>query len=82
MSNVIKCQDCVYYDVQKKFSPRGEKDAWYGWCSKKSIYPHKAPDGQVIPDLVQRAAEDEPIAQPFIVQGNKVQISCTDVVRK
>ena len=80
--NNVKCQDCVFYDGQQKFTPRGPKDAWYGWCAKKSVYPFKAPDGQVIPEGVQRASEDEPIAKPFIVHGGKVQIACADVVKK
>lgn len=82
MSNTVKCQDCVHYDPQSKFTPKGPKEAWYGWCAKKSVYPHKAPDGQVIPDGVRRASEDDPIAKPFIVQGSKVQVDCTDVVKK
>jgi hypothetical protein len=82
MSNTIKCQDCVYYDPQFKFTPKGLKEAWYGWCTKKSIYPHKTPDGQIIPEGVQRVSEDEPIAKPFIVDGSKILISCTDAVKK
>lgn len=80
--NTVKCRDCVHYDPQSKFTPRGPKEAWYGWCAAKSVYPHKAPDGQVIPDGVTRADAEAPIAKPFIVQGDAVQTSCTSVVKK
>lgn len=80
--NNVKCRDCVHYDPQSKFTPRGPKDAWYGWCAAKSVYPHKAPDGQVIPDGVQRADAEQPIAKPFIVQGDAVQTGCTNVVKR
>lgn len=80
--NTVKCRDCVHYDAQSKFTPRGPKEAWYGWCTAKSVYPHKAPDGQVIPDGVTRADAEDPIAKPFIVQGDAVQTSCTSVVKK
>ena len=82
MSNSTKCMNCVFYDPQQKFTGRGFKDAWYGWCAKKSVYPFKAPSGQVIPPDVQRATEEEPIAKPFIVEGNKVRLDCTDMVKK
>lgn len=82
MSNTIKCQDCVFYDGQQKFTQAGQKPAWYGWCAKKSIYPFKAPDGQVIPPDAMRADEEDPIAKPFIVQGSKVRVDCTDVIKK
>lgn len=80
--NTVKCRDCVHYDPQAKFTPRGPKEAWYGWCAAKSVYPRKAPDGQVIPDGVTRADAEAPIAKPFIVQGDAVQTSCTSVVKK
>lgn len=78
--NKTKCEDCVHYDPQKKFSPKGERDSWYGWCKEKSIYPHTAPDGQTIPLGVKRAAEGER-PNPVIVYGIKVKVGCTDVIK-
>lgn len=80
--NNVRCMDCIHYDPRFKFTPRGEREAFYGWCKVKSIYPHTAPDGVVIPPDVRRAEPDEPIAKPFIVEGKKVVTHCTDIVRK
>lgn len=80
--NQVKCGECAFFDQQYKFTPVGPRPAWLGWCSKKSVYPHRTPDGKTIPDGVQRAGEDEPICKPFIVEAGKVVVSCTDVVRK
>ena len=80
--NKLKCSDCVFYDQQYKFSPTGPRPAWYGWCSKKSLYPHRAPDGMVIPPDAERVGEDEAIAKPFIVDGARVITACTDAVKK
>jgi hypothetical protein len=80
--NTIKCGDCVFFDQREKFTPRGPKPAWYGWCAKKSIYPHRAPDGMVIPEGATRAAEDATMSSPVIVDPKKAVVTCTEVVRK
>lgn len=80
--NQVKCGDCVFFDQQYKFSPVGPRPAWFGWCAKKSVYPHLTPDGKTIPEGVTRAGEGETISQPVIVQANKVVATCTDLVRK
>lgn len=82
MDKPTPCSGCIHFDGQKKFTPKGEKEAWYGWCKAKSIYPHTAPDGMSIPDGVKRAEEGSDVSKPFIVDGKKAIISCTDIVRK
>ena len=80
--NKIKCGDCVYFHEQEKFTPVGPRPAWYGWCSKKSVYPHHTPDGMTIPEGVTRAAADEAISKPVIVSADQLIQSCTDMVKK
>lgn len=82
MSDAIKCSDCIYYDEQQKFTPQGAKPAWYGWCAKKSIYPHRDPDGMTAMPDVQRVTSDQPVAVPFIVDGSKVRLGCIEGVKK
>ena len=80
--NKTKCGDCVFFHQKEKFTPVGPRPAWYGWCAKKSVYPHRAPDGMTIPEGATRAAEDQAVCSPVIVEAGKVIPSCTDVVKK
>jgi hypothetical protein len=80
--NKIKCGDCVHYHEQEKFTPVGPRPAWYGWCAKKSIYPHHTPDGMMIPEGVTRASESDTMSKPVIVEASKTVSACTDAVKK
>lgn len=80
--NKTPCGECVHYDPREKFTPLGPQPASYGWCAKKSVYPHKAPDGMVIPEGAQRADSDAAVCAPVIVRPKTVVPACTDMVRK
>ena len=76
----VPCKDCIHCDIQKKFTPKGPKDAWYAWCAAKSIYPKVAPDGMNIPDGAKRAEGDR--CTPVIIDPTKIVATCTSVIRK
>lgn len=78
----LKCKDCAFYDEQKKFSPSGPVASFMGWCVKKSVYPHKVPDGMTIPQDAVRAEEGSDRSSPYIVVGAKVHLSCHEGVKK
>lgn len=80
--NKLPCNQCAHFDVQKKFTPKGEKDSWMGWCKAKSIYPHTAPDGMTIPDDAKRMPEGSDRSKPYIVSGKGVQKTCALVMAK
>jgi hypothetical protein len=75
----MKCQECIHFHAQEKFTPKGPIDAWYAWCSKKSVYS-SAPSSLIPPEAAQLT--DEPISKPFLVRGNQILVSCTDAVHR
>lgn len=80
----MKCKECVYYDGgnMQKFTPKGPMPTSMGWCSKKSVYPAKAPDGMMIPPDAVRGEEGEDRSKPFIVVGDKVHLTCREGLKK
>lgn len=80
--NKIPCEKCAHYDVQKKFTPKGEKDAWLGWCIAKSVYPNPVPEGMTLPDGAKQVAPGTDRSKPYIVSGKSTQKTCSLVMLK
>ncbi len=71
--NKNMCGECDHFDPVI----RGMKETQWGWCSKKSVYPHKDAPGQVSPKGVARVENPEDLAKPHMVQKKDVKKGCT-----
>jgi hypothetical protein len=73
MANENPCKTCDYFDPVI----RARKETSWGWCAKKSVYPHKEGPGQVFPAGVKRVDNPQDLAKPKIVQRTQVVKECT-----
>jgi len=82
MQNKTPCAKCAHYDAQKKFTPKGEKDSWLGWCVARSEYPNPVPDGMTLPEGAKQVPAGTDRSKPYIVAGASVQARCSLVMVK
>ena len=71
--NANACSTCAHFD--RIIFGDDTRKSRHGWCSIKSIYPHKEQEGQIFPQGVKRAAAGA-LASPVIVATEEVVQNC------
>lgn len=71
MTNQHSCGMCEHFDVVLN----GTRKTSWGWCAKKSVYPHLEGPGQVFPAGVARVLPGE-LAKPHMVRAEEVVPLC------
>jgi hypothetical protein len=91
MLNDKPCDTCDHFDVVlrgnsgKKVKGKlvsGTRETDWGWCAKKSVYPHTEGPGQRFPLEVKRVDKPEDLAKPVIVRKGQVAEHCTHFTSK
>lgn len=71
--NKHKCGTCKNFD--RMVGPRNKAQP-FGWCTERSIYPHKEGPGQSFPVGVKRVTDPAAPAKPLIVFQDTVDAGC------
>jgi hypothetical protein len=60
MNNKIPCGQCRFFDQQYLGNADGsQRAAWYGLCTKRTVYPATERDGRTFPEEAVRASSVE-----------------------
>jgi hypothetical protein len=79
--NKMTCGECAFFDPARRIVQGQVQLKAFGHCAKKSLYPFKDQDGQVVPAGAARVAEGE-LARPVIVDRDKIVPECLVARRK